>query len=174
MFSEPRAAPRLPPYLPSAAGTAHHLLRALTDPPGSQPARQSSRGIRYPPARRLSGTPGFLSFPNFPPPSFFFLLALCLSLQVSLYCTDTLFAKPYTLPRQTLPRPGPRRGASGGKGRGGEGQRWGRLAVAPAVRVQRGGGRGGRGGWGSPAEALCKLNKSSDLPCRSGLSCSVV
>lgn len=147
MFSEPRAAPRLPPYLPSAAGTAHHLLRALTDPPGSQPARQSSRGIRYPPAWRLSGTPGFLSFPNFPPPSSFFPLALCLSLQVSLYCTDTV-CKALHAPETDATSPGttPRglggKGGGAGRGRGGGGSQLPLQSRCNVEAVGLGGGAG--------------------------------
>lgn len=82
-----------------------------------------------------------------------------------------MLAKPYTLPSHYLAQDqaeGPQRGEGVC---GGERGRVGRpLAVAAALPVQR----GGDGGWGNPAEALCKLNKSSDLPCRSGLSCPVV
>lgn len=95
-----------------SSGAAHHLPRALTDPLGSQPAKQNRRN--YPPGWRLSRTAGFLSFPNFPPPVSFFPLALCVSLQVSLYCTDTL-QSPTRSRDTTLPRSVPR----GLKGEGG-------------------------------------------------------
>lgn len=91
---ESRAAPRLSPYLPSAAGAAHHLPRALTQTRGTANLqnRAAQELLAWPDG--WSRIPGFLSFPNFPPSFSFFPVALCVSLQVSLYCTDTLFAKP--------------------------------------------------------------------------------
>lgn len=162
---ESRAAPRLSPYLPSAAGAAHHLPRALTQT--CRAANLQNRAAQELPAGLggWSRTPGFLSFLNFRPPFSFFPVALCVSLQVSLYCTDTLFAKPYTPLRHYLARTEPRGRKGEGGGERGRVGRW--LAVAAALPVQR----GGCGDWGSPAEALCKLNKSSDLPCRSEVAC---
>lgn len=101
---ESRAAPWLSPYLPSAAGAAHHLPRALTQTREAANLQNRAAQESLAGPGGWSRIPGFLSFPNFPPSFSFFPVALCVSLQVSLYCTDTLFAKPYAFPRHYLAR----------------------------------------------------------------------
>lgn len=168
-----------PRVLSAPGGPASFSLPALSrrdcSPSTSRPHRPARQPTCKAEQRRNSLPAGLevvrdprVSF--FPPTSSFLPLALCLSLQVSLYCTDTLFAKPHHAPERDTTWPGTTPRGLGGKGGGKRGRAGGRLAAAAALPVQRGGG----GGRGSPAEALCKLNKSSDLPCRSGLSCSVV
>lgn len=105
-----------------------------------QPTCKTERHRNYSPGRTVGlGSPDlFLS--QLPSLLSFFPVALCVSLQVSLYCTDTLFAKPYAFPRHYLARDraeGPQRLGGGERGRVG---RW--LAVAVAFPIQRGGGGG--------------------------------
>lgn len=150
-------------------GRSPSTSRPRAGPRGSRPAKTEGAGVTRRAGRRVPAPRGSC-FPQLPscllflpggfvrvPPGFTLLHRhfVCKALRVP----------------ETPRRPGPRRGAARGRRVGGErGSVGGRLEAAVAVRVQRGGG----GGQGSPAEALCELNKSSDLPCRSGLSCRVV
>lgn len=86
----------------SCRGRSPSTSRPHTDPLGGQPAKQSGTGITRGAGRWVRDPPDFFLSPTSLLPFFFFLVALCVSLQVSLYCTDTLFAKPHTLPTQCL------------------------------------------------------------------------
>lgn len=111
---ESRAAPRLSPYLPSAAGAAHHLPRALTQTRAGQPTCKTERHRNYSPGRAaglgsldffLSQLPSFLLFLSSGfvrvPPGFTLL-------------HRHFVGKALRVP-ETLPRPGPRRGAARGR-----------------------------------------------------------
>lgn len=69
-----RAAPRLPPYLPSAAGAVHHLPRALSQTLGA--ANLQNRAAQVSPRRRV-WEPRVASLPNFPLPGSCFFQELC-------------------------------------------------------------------------------------------------
>lgn len=88
----------------SCRGRSPSTSRPHTDPLGGQPAKQSGTGITRGAGRWVRDSPDFFLSPTSLLPFSFFLVALCVSLQVSLYCTDTLFAKPHTLPTQCLAR----------------------------------------------------------------------
>lgn len=137
---ESRAAPRLSPYLPSAAGAAHHLPRALTQTRGT--ANLQNRAAQ----ELLAGPdgwcriPGFLSLPNFPPSFSFFPVALCVSLQVSLYCT--LCLQSHTRSRDTTSPGTAPRGRKGWVGA--KGAEWGggsRLQLHSRYNVEAVGAR---------------------------------
>lgn len=171
---EPRRVPRVPggqrlsPYLPSAAGAAHHLPLALTQTLWT--ANLQNRAAQELPRARAGGqgAAGFLSFPNFPPP-FLFLSSGFVRVLPGFTLLHRHFVCKAPHAPDTVPHPGPHRGGRKEKV-GVRGAELGGGSRLPWHSVQRGGG----GGWGSPAEALCKLNKSSELPCRSGLSRRVV
>lgn len=88
----------------SCRGRSPSTSRPHTDPLGGQPAKRSGTGITRGAGRWVRDTPDFFLSPTSLLPFSFFPVALCVSLQVSLYCTDTLFAKPHTLPTQCLAR----------------------------------------------------------------------
>ena len=88
----------------SCRGRSPSTSRPHTDPLGGQPAKQSGTGITRGAGRWVRDPPDFFLSPISLLPFSFFLVALCVSLQVSLYCIDTLFAKPHTLPTQCLAR----------------------------------------------------------------------
>jgi hypothetical protein len=78
------------------------LSPSTSRPQGSagQPTCKTERHRNYPGG--WTRTPGVLYFSNFLLSISLFPGALCVSLRVSLYCTDTLFAKPHTLPGHCL------------------------------------------------------------------------
>lgn len=133
--------------------------------PSGRPTCKTERHRNYPRGRAVGqGLAGFLSFSNFPPP-FLFLSSGFVRVSPGFTLLHRHFVCKAPHAPDTVPRPGPHRGGRKEKV-GVRGAELGGGSRLPWHSVQRGGG----GGWGSPAEALCKLNKSSELPCRSGLS----
>lgn len=106
---------RLSPYLPSAAGAAHHLPRARTRP--CQAADLQNRAAEGSPSDcGRARTPGVLSFltslrPTLPFQGFFFFFGRC----ASRFHFIALCLRSRTRSRETPPSPGPREGAARGR-----------------------------------------------------------
>lgn len=163
-FPESRR-PALSPYLPSAAGAVYHLpSRPHTDPSG-RPTCKTERHRNYRGPGGGQGAAGFLSFPQLPP----FLLS---SGFVRVLPGFTLLHRHFVCSSHapdTVPHPGPHRGGRKEKVGGKRGQSWevARGCCTPCSVEAVGAGE-------VLQEYPCKLNKSSELPCRSGLSRRVV
>lgn len=117
----------------SCRGRSPSTSRPHTDPLGGQPAKRSGTGITRGAGRWVRDPPDFFLSPTSLLPFSFFPVALCVSLQVSLYCTLCLqsptrsrhSASPGTSPR------GPQGEGGGERGRAG---RWLEVALRAAWR----------------------------------------
>ena len=103
-FPESRAASGFLLTCPQLPGPLTIYL-SLSHRPSGRPTCKTERHKNYRgPGRGVREPRDFFLSPTSLLPFSFFLVALCVSFQVSLYCTDTLFAKPHTLPTQCLAR----------------------------------------------------------------------
>ena len=133
-FPESRAAPGFLLTCPQLPGPLTIYL-APSHRPSGQPTCKTEQHRNYPPGWAVGpGPPDFFLSPTSLLPFSFFPVALCVSLQVSLYCTHTLCLQSPTRSRDTAsPGTAPRGRKEEGGGERGRAGRW--LEVAVALRA---------------------------------------